>query len=477
MTVLGASFFVLHFVSQKSNCFAHCVAPAIRLPFGFPAMSYCWWKHGTVMQVYPRSYRHCARAESERCDGKKLGFDGDGRAVGTLRGIIESLDYLSNTLGVDALWLSPIQPSPNADFGYDQSDYVGVDSMYGCEKDFDELVSECHAREMKIILDGVFNHTSDQHPWFIASRSSTKSEKRDWYIWSDRVPNNWKANFGGSAWTKDESSGQYYLHSFLPSQPDLNYRNPAVVDAVLDCMRFWLDKGVDGFRLDVFNCYFKDEWMRSNPRRYDPIGLAGALFFPFISQHHIRDRDQVHYMLQVLKRMRNLVDEKPGRMLVGETLDETFLYKNASQYCGSDKLNLAFNFRLLHSSWGAARFRRAIEQWTSALDEEGWPTWVVSNHDMKRHATRWSARTPAKTDLRMKLIALMLMTLRGTPFLYYGEEIGMREASVPKSRIVDPPGKRYYPFYKGRDGCRTPMQWNGSKSENAGFCPRAAIRG
>ena len=428
--------------------------------------SYCWWKHGVVYQIYPRSFFSLIRGDDEGGKGV-LGIDrpcatsGGGGRIGTLLGIRAKLDYI-DALGVAAIWLSPVQPSPNADFGYDQSNYCDVDPTLGSKRDFKDLVTECHERGIRVILDGVFNHTSDQHAWFAESRRSKTSSKRDWYVWRKEIPNNWKANFGGGAWTRDSKfTGEYYLHSFLPTQPDLNWRNPEVVAAVLESMKYWLDIGVDGFRLDVFNCYFKDEKLRSNPRRWDPLGLAGAALFPFISQHHIHDRDQVGDMLRVLKQMRCLIDKKPGRMLVGETLDETFLYKNAAQYCGRDKLNLAFNFRLLHASWGATSFRKAILQWTRALGK-GWPTWVVSNHDMRRHASRWGVRSRKTTDERMKLVALLLMTLRGTPFLYYGEELGMRDASVPKCKIVDPPGVRYWPFYKGRDGCRTPMQWDGS---------------
>lgn len=402
-----------------------------------------WWKKAVVYQIYPRSFQ-----------------DSTGNGIGDLRGISTRLDYLEE-LGIDVIWLSPIQKSPQKDFGYDISDYCAVDPIFGSMEDFDSLVEGVHRRGMKIILDGVFNHSSDQHPWFQQARSSRDNPYRSWYIWhhGSKKPNNWASVFGGSAWSRDDCCGDWYLHSFLPSQPDLNWRNPAVVKAVLDSMRFWLEKGVDGFRLDVFNCYFKDKQLRSNPKRWDPVGMMGALFYPFVGQHHKFDRDQPE-MFEVLSQMRSLVDEYQG-MLVGETLDERFVYANAGQYCGRDKLHMAFNFRLLHSKWGAKSFSHAIRQWVADLSEQGWPSWVLSNHDFPRQASRWGDGEQAK------LVALMALSLSGTPFLYYGEELGMKDAKLQRSALQDPAGRRFWPFFKGRDGCRTPMLWSDEK--HAGF--------
>jgi alpha-glucosidase len=401
-----------------------------------------WWKSATVYQIYPRSFQ-----------------DSDGTGTGDLNGIASRLGYLSETLGIDTIWLSPIQKSPQEDFGYDISDYCAIDPLFGSMDAFKNLLAAVHERGMRLVLDGVFNHTSDQHPWFLESRRSVDSPKRLWYIWRDgsKAPNNWGAVFGGSAWTRAPETGESYLHSFSSSQPDLNWRNPQVVDAVLESMRFWLDLGVDGFRLDVFNCYFKDESLRSNPRRVDPVGLVGGLAYPFIGQHHLYDRDQPE-MESALVRMRSMADSY-GAVLVGETLDERFLYRKAAGYCGMGKLHMAFHFGLLNAKWGAKSFHAAIRSWLDVLPEDGWPTWVLSNHDFPRQASRWGGKD---ADARAGLAPLMVCCLRGTPFLYYGEELGMREARLARSQIRDPPGRRFWPLYRGRDGCRTPMQWDSS---------------
>jgi alpha-glucosidase len=360
---------------------------------------------------------------------------------------------------VSAIWLSPIHPSPQADFGYDIADYLGVDPMFGDPSDLDALVAACHQRGLKVLLDGVFNHTSDQHPWFQASRSDRSNTKRSWYLWRDgrgsRPPNNWASTFGGPGWAWDAGSGQFYLHSFLPSQPDLNWREPAVVDAVLHVMQTWYERGIDGFRLDVFNCYRKHPDLPDNPRRWHP----GGLFYGYIGQHHVHDRDQDD-LVEVLAAMRALAD-RHGAVLVGETLDENFRYDQAARFVGDDRLHQAFHFALLHSRWDARSLGRAIRAWTEDLGER-WPSWVLSNHDFPRHATRWGGG-----DARAKAAAVMAIGLRGTPYLYYGEELGLPETRLARADIVDPPGKRFWPFFKGRDGARTPMPWDGSV--NAGF--------
>ncbi len=399
-----------------------------------------WYQTGTVYQIYPRSFQ-----------------DTDGDGIGDLPGILAHIDEL-HWLGVDALWLSPVHPSPQADFGYDIADYTGVDPLFGSLADLDALIAAAHERGMKILLDGVFNHTSDQHPWFLDSRSSRSSAKRDWYIWRDgHRPNNYTSTFGGSAWSWDEATGQSYLHTFLPQQPDLNWRNPQVRQAVLDAMHFWFERGVDGFRLDVFNCYVKDAELADNPRRWHP----GGLFYGYIGQHHVRDRDQPDLAELALAPMRALADEY-GAVLVGETMDENFRYERAVDFVGAGQLHMDFHFGLMHSKWRADHLGAAIRAWTGSLPDDGWPTWVLSNHDFPRHATRWGGG-----DRRAKAAAVLAIGLRGTPFLYYGEELGMPEARLARADIVDPPGKRFWPFFKGRDGARTPMQWDGT--DQGGF--------
>ncbi|MEC8425180.1 MAG: alpha-amylase family glycosyl hydrolase, partial [Myxococcota bacterium] len=386
---------------------------------------------------------------------------GDG--VGDLEGLRRRLPYLAS-LGVDVLWLSPVHPSPNVDFGYDVSDYQGVHPDLGSVEELVAVIAAARALGLRVLLDGVFNHTSDQHPWFQASCMEPEGPYGGFYLWRDgrdgRPPNNWGSTFGGAAWRFVAARGQWVLHSFAPEQPDLNWRNPAVVDAVLDSMAFWLERGVCGFRLDVFNCYLKDEALRDNPRRRDLKGLAGGAVYPFIGQHHIHDRDHPD-LRPVLQRMRRLADAYDA-VLVGETLDETLRYDNAAQWVGPDRLHLAFHFRLLHSRWSARAFVAAIAAWTEALGPAGWPTWVLSNHDFPRVATRWGGR-----EDRARLAAFLVCTLRGTPFLYQGDELGMRQARLPRDRIQDPPGRRFWPLYRGRDGARTPMQWEAGPA--AGF--------
>lgn len=414
-----------------------------------------WWKRGVIYQVYPRSF-----------------MDADGDGVGDLQGIIDRLSHLAGgdaSLGIDGLWLSPIQPSPDRDFGYDISDYCDVHPQYGDLGTFDALVAGCRERGLRVVLDGVFNHSSDHHAWFQESKASRDNPKADWYLWSDGrggpgetgPPNNWASTFGGGGWEYVPERQQYYFHSFLVQQPDLNWRQPQVVKAIEDVLRFWMQRGVEGFRLDVFNCYFKHPELLANPSSWNPAGLLYA----YIGQKHLHDRDQEDMRI-ALRMMRRVVDEQSGRMLVGETLDEDKRYRRAAQYAGpgAEQLHLAFNFHLLRSRWSAGNFHRAIQAWTAALGAEGWPTWVLSNHDFPRHASRWGGRW---SDERARLAAILAMTLRGTPFLYYGEEIGMREAKLARGQLQDPVGKRFWPVHKGRDGCRTPMQWDGSPM--AGF--------
>jgi alpha-glucosidase len=395
---------------------------------------YLWWKDGIIYQIYPRSFS-----------------DSNGDGIGDLTGITNRLDYLRD-LGVDAIWLSPVYPSPQADFGYDVANYVDIDPMFGSLKDYDRLIREAHKRKIKVIMDLVLNHTSDEHPWFVESRKSRDNPYRDWYIWRDpspmgHEPNNWYAIFGGKAWKFDPATGQYYLHIFHEKQPDLNWRNPKVQKAILSVLKFWLDRGTDGFRLDVFNAYFKHPDLLDNP--INKFGLRG-----YERQQHIYDGDQPE-MVPILQKFRKLLDQYPERYMVGETFYAT--PEKAAFYSGDDRLHAAFNFSLLECKWDPQKYRKAITNWDMATGEKVWPNYVLNNHDSPRTVTRWK---DGEDDARAKLGATMLLTLRGTPFLYYGEEIGMRDIKLKRSEIMDPPGKTYWPLYQGRDGCRSPMQWD-----------------
>jgi alpha-glucosidase len=377
-----------------------------------------WWRTAVIYQIYPRSF---------------LDTDGDG--IGDLEGIRRRLDHLQ-WLGVDALWLSPVFPSPMADFGYDVADYCDIDPVFGDLAGFDALVEEAHGRGLRVLLDWVPNHTSDRHPWFLESRSARDSPKRNWYIWRDgageQPPNNWIRSWSDlPAWTWDEATGQWYLHLFLAEQPDLNWAEPEVQAAMHDVLRFWLDRGVDGFRMDVIHCIGKDPALPD-----DPADMAALSHVP------LNDRPETH---EHLRGIRTVLDAYPGdRMSVGEV----YLLDTADvvTYLAPDELHLAFNFRPLLTGWSARKWRRQIEV---AEREHGgagaWPTWVLSNHDSVRQRSRYG------TEARARAAAVLLLTLRGTPFLYAGEELGLRDADVPADRVVDP---------GGRDGCRAPMPWD-----------------
>ncbi len=410
-----------------------------------------WWKEAVVYQIYPRSF-----------------FDSDSNGIGDLEGIIQKLDYLNGTedsLGVDAIWLSPINPSPMVDFGYDISDYKDIDPIFGSLSTFKKLIDEAHKRKIKIVMDLVVNHTSNQHPWFQESRSSINNPKRDWYIWTDPVngkpPNNWLAAFGGNAWELDKTTNQYYYHGFTVEQPDLNWRNLEVQKEVFKIFKFWLDMGVDGFRLDVVNYYIKDKKLRSNP-----INLLKGLR-PYDVQIHKYDRDRPKTH-SILKKLRVLLDSYKGdRMSVGEVfIEPPGNPKLATSYLGedNDELHMAFNFAFLYSSWNAEKFKQVILDSEESIGK-GWPNYTLSNHDQIRHIGRYEKGKD--TIPRAKLAALLLLTLRGTPFLYYGEEIGMEDQQLPKHLIQDPLGKKYWPIFSGRDRSRLPMCWSANK--NAGF--------
>jgi alpha-glucosidase len=404
-----------------------------------------WWKLGPIYHIYPRSFR-----------------DSNGDGIGDLRGIIDNLDHLNdgtpNSLGVRAIWLSPIYLSPGRDLGYDVADHRTIDPAFGDLNDFDSLVAECRRRGIHVVLDLVLNHTSDVHPWFTESRSSRSSTTRDWYVWRPgrvgRPPNNWRSFFGGPAWTYDEETGEYYLHTFLPEQPDLNWHNPQVRQAAIDVVRFWLERGVSGFRLDVFNAYFKHPDLPNNPWR--PGRTAWR------RQRHLynKDRPELHELLLELRR---LLDHYPDAMAVGETFDGQ--PELAASYC--DKLHMAFNFDFLAQPWEPRAIQRSIARWDRLLaHDHTWPCYVLSNHDNPRHAWRYGRGTsPAEADARAKVAAALLLTLRGTPFIYYGEEIGMQDVIVHSSNAWD------LAFDGGtRETARTPMQWNATA--NAGFSTR-----
>jgi alpha-glucosidase len=402
---------------------------------------YLWWRDGIIYQIYPRSFA-----------------DSNNDGIGDLRGITDKLDYLQG-LGIDAIWLSPIYPSPDVDFGYDVADYQAIDPKFGTMKDFEVLVREARKRDIHIVMDLVLNHTSDQHPWFIQSKQSRDNPYHDWYIWRDPKPNgdppnNWQAVFGGSGWEYLPELDQYYYHMFFREQPDVNWRNPQVREVLLDVFRFWLKKGVDGFRLDVFNVYFKDADFRDNPPKF---GIRG-----FERQQHIYDVSQPE-MFPLLGDIRGILDKHKGAYAVGET----FLAdpQQTAGYCGADKLHAAFNFDFAENRWHPQRFLNSTLKWNAALSDGTWPNNFLSNHDMERAASRYCF---GEDDRRAKVAAAMLLTLKGTPFIYYGEEIGMRDIPIrEKADIKDPIGKTFWPFYKGRDGCRAPMQWN--SEINAGF--------
>jgi alpha-glucosidase len=403
---------------------------------------FVWWKHGVVYQIYPRSF-----------------MDADRDGVGDLRGIERRLDHLA-WLGVDALWLSPCFRSPMADFGYDVSDYCDIDPIFGSLADFDALLAAAHARGIRVVLDWVPNHTSDQHPWFLESRASRASAKRDWYVWRDprpdgSPPNQWRSVFGGSAWEWDAATGQSFLHSFLKEQPELDWRNPEVVKAMHGTLRFWLDRGVDGFRIDVVHRLAKDPALRDTPE-------GGCHCEEWGGARHIHEENHpdIH---PLLRGVRGVLDEYDERMAVGEV----YLMNPAevARYYGQDdELHLAFNFSFLHSPWSADRFGAEVERMEGYLREHGWPTLVLSNHDVPRHASRYD--DPALGEARARLAALLLLTLRGTPFLYYGEEIGMRNVPIPQERLRDPLAWTLHPNL-ARDPERTPMQWQAGPG--AGF--------
>jgi alpha-glucosidase len=396
-----------------------------------------WWQSGIIYQIYPRSFQ-----------------DSNHDGIGDLHGIIQRLDYLQ-WLGISAVWISPIYPSPMADFGYDISDYTGVHPVFGTMSDFDELLQQAHQRNISVILDLVPNHSSDRHPWFLESRSSKNNPKRNWYIWKDpredgKPPNNWLSVFGGSAWQWDEVTQQYYYHAFLKEQPDLNWRNPEVQEAMLNVMRFWLDKGVDGFRVDVMWHLIKDEQLRDNP--VNPDYQTHMATYEQLLPVYSTDQPEVH---DIVHKMRKVLDGYKDRMMIGEIYLP--IHKLVSYYGVDNKgAHLPFNFMLLSLPWNAQRIASAIGEYEGALPDNGWPNWVLGNHDQPRITSRVGLQ-------QAKIAAMLLLTLRGTPTIYYGEEIGMTDVPIPFEEVQDPQGLNMPDKNLSRDPSRTPMQWNDSE--------------
>ncbi len=415
--------------------------------------NYLWWQRGVIYQIYPRSF-----------------MDSDGDGIGDLAGIIQRLDYLSDTLRIDAIWISPFYPSPMADFGYDVADYTNVDPIFGDLEKFDLLVSKAHQRGLKIIIDFVPNHCSDQHPWFVESRSSRTNQKRDWFIWQDAKPdgsppNNWLSVFGGSAWEWEQDTGQYYLHSFLKEQPDLNWRNPQVKSAMSDVLRFWLERGVDGFRIDVVHFIMKDPELRDNPLKPTVDRTLHKSLGEYDAQIHLHD--QAHSDIHpIYREWRQLLDEfstdRP-RVSIGEV--HIFDWQKWASYFGRelDELHLPFNFQLLGVEWRADKVRSIVDSLENVLPPGAWPNYVLGNHDESRLTSRLGTQAA-------RLAAMLLLTLRGTPTIYYGDEIGITDVPILPAEQQDPWGKRVPGL--GRDGYRTPMQWD--DSPHAGFSPPQA---
>ena len=414
------------------------------LPPALYRSDWIWWKHGVIYHIYPRSF-----------------YDSNGDGIGDLQGIIQKLDYIKD-LGVSAIWLSPIYRSTHYDFGYDVSHYRKIDPVFGSLEDFQTFLKEAHHRGIHVIMDLVLNHTSDQHDWFLESRSAVDHPKRDWYIWKKgkgiRPPNNWKSVFGGSGWTYDPQTREYYYHSFLPQQPDLNWRNSELKEVLFADIKYWLDMGVDGFRLDVINLIGKDKKFRDNPNWFQRQ-LKNE-------KHFSRNRKR---SLKITKQLRMLLDSYPEEKVV---IGEIFApppgdSKLAASYIGKqdDNLNLTFDFSLIFSRWSARGYYLSIRKWYKTLPKEGWPCNVLSNHDLLRSYNRFKFRRNKLA--KAKIEALLLLTLKGTPFVYYGEEIGQANHQLKRKELQDPLGKKYWPFFSGRDPARTPMQWG--TGPHAGF--------
>ena len=415
-----------------------------------------WWRGAVIYQIYPRSFQ-----------------DSNADGIGDLRGILMRLSHVA-VLGANAVWISPFFKSPMLDYGYDVSDYRDVDPMFGTLEDFDAVIVEAHRLGLKVMIDLVLSHTSVDHPWFKESRASRDNPKADWYVWANpspdgTPPNNWLSIFGGSAWEWDTRREQYYLHNFLAEQPDLNFHNPDVQDALLDVTRFWLDRGVDGFRLDTINFYFHSQGLENNPplatdARDDSIAPSVN---PYNYQDHLYDKSRPEN-LEFLRRFRALLDEYPAIAAVGEVGDAQRGLKIVADYTsGDDGIHMCYSFDFLSPQKITAQRVRAVLETFGETASDGWSCWAFSNHDVMRHATRWTAGE-ADPIAYLKIVSALMVALRGSICIYQGEEVGLTEADLAFEDLHDPYGIRFWPEYKGRDGCRTPMVWD-SGEPNAGF--------
>lgn len=419
---------------------------------GVSAQNPDWWRGAVIYQIYPRSF-----------------FDTNGDGIGDLQGITEKLSYIAS-LHVDAIWISPFFTSPMKDFGYDVSNYRDVDPIFGTLEDFKMLLAEAHSLGLKVIIDQVLSHSSDQHPWFYQSRQNKENTKSDWYVWQDANPDgtpptNWQSVFGGSAWQWDSRRQQYYLHNFLQSQPDLNFHNPEVQKQMLQELGFWLDMGVDGFRLDTVNYYFHDKEFRDNPPVAPPLD---KIVNPYYCQQHQFDKNRPDNEI-FTEKLRKILNRYDCRMLVGEIGDQRAEKMMQDYTGGGNRLHTAYSFRLLSEEFGASHFADVINS-QEALLEDGWPTWAFSNHDVTRVASRWGARYAQELQpVICKTLMTLLCCLRGSICIYQGEELGLTEANVPFEQLQDPWGITFWPEYKGRDGCRSPMPWQ-TRENHAGFC-------
>lgn len=409
-----------------------------------------WWRSAVIYQIYPRSY-----------------FDSNQDGIGDLPGITQKLDYLE-WLGVDAVWISPFFTSPMKDFGYDVSDYRDIDPMFGSLADFDELLTKAHERGIRVLIDLVLSHTSDQHVWFKQSRESRSNPKSDWYVWAEpksdgSPPNNWLSIFGGSAWEWDAVRRQYFLHNFLTSQPDLNFHNSDVKASLIDVARFWLDRGVDGFRLDTANMYFHDADLRDNPPLSEGMRVNGIDESNPYSMQEPKYNITRPENLSFLEDLRVVLDEYPAVTTVGELGAVTDMYKIVADYTVlGRRLHMAYSFDFMTLEHSAKHIRTVVEKMSQHVGS-GWPCWAFSNHDVVRSATRWGMAAEGAP-----LLTALLLSLGGTACLYQGEELGLSEAEVPFEALQDPFGIRFWPGYKGRDGCRTPMPWL-AEAEHGGF--------
>lgn len=412
-----------------------------------------WWRGGVIYQIYPRSFN-----------------DSNNDGIGDLAGITQKMAYIKS-LGADAIWISPFFKSPMKDFGYDVSDYKDIDPIFGTMADFDTMLATAKEHKLQVMIDLVLNHSSDEHPWFKESRSSRNNPKADWYVWADPKPdgcppNNWMSIFGGSAWEWDGTRRQYYLHNFLRSQPDLNFHNPDVRAALLDVVKFWLDKGVHGFRLDTVNFYFHDTKLRNNPAhkvQASRIDVPDAN--PYGMQMHKYDKSQPEN-LAFLEELRKLTDAYPHTTMVGEIGDDNAIKLMGDYTRKNKRLHMAYSFSLLSPSFGADYVRGIVEEHERRLGS-GWPCWAFSNHDVMRVASRWGANATEVSGFAKMLVGL-LCTLRGSVCIYQGDELGLPEADVPYERLQDPYGIQFWPEFKGRDGCRTPMPW-AANAAHGGF--------